>query len=831
MKIIELEVYNYKRLSLNPDMKHIVFRPKKKLILILGDNGAGKSSFLDLLCPRVIPAKDFNTGGYCRLTFELNGVTYKLVTENNKYQFIIIKDGSEENLNPAGGLRQQDMLLSKILNIDTKIQSLLTGATMFTRLGVAARREIMELLSGSDYRYISHVYTSSQSKLRDASAVIEYAQKQLVSHTSKLKELERQNKNVDVKIGTLNKEIKNLLCNVDTDTEHVKKNEVLHVLDDLSKVHHRLNLTHRQLMTTCSSYITLGNYHNVPKIKKVLEERITIIKTKKSILSKQHHELDNEITKGLDDSISYKDLKKRFNDTKKKLKSYKSKLPHNNRFKYDNPKKSFNTIKYVESLLCSMDDMDDVDYKQYLNGYIKDGELDAMHKRYSEITSEIKRYNELLEHHNHLEQSKLTCPRCKYTWSDTYDKKRHNEVKDKLKKLYAESRTLKTVMDAKIDFWERSKSAINAMERYHNLNHDVTSCILPLKNDIDKRLTTTPKGIRKLVIEHLSALNIMINIRNTEEELEKIRNQIDTYNGLSDNVLHEKEKKLKDIEDKIKRYGQIQVGIQKRLDKVEFIMKLIEKMESLFNRSHEIISKWDKTINNYTKGVKNEVIRTAVNNKSLEVNKLNLISNNIIRHKDKIKELKSTLDERIRYRNTCKKLVDITNPKGKLVARSILTFLNAFIDEMNDILERVWNYPLAIEPLSGDLESLTYRFRFKSGKSIRDDIAQASNATSDIINIAFKMVAMKCLNLDTFPLYLDELGEGYDDLHKMTLCKVVNDHLTKQNYSNIFVVAQVKEIYDYFSENTTDKIVLSNNNMPSNIKSSDALSCVLTGNK
>ena len=157
--------------------------------------------------------------------------------------------------------------------------------------------------------------------------------------------------------------------------------------------------------------------------------------------------------------------------------------------------------------------------------------------------------------------------------------------------------------------------------------------------------------------------------------------------------------------------------------------------------------------------------------------------------------------------------MSVTNPKGKLVAQSMLTFLNAFIEDMNIILDKVWTYPLEIHPFEGDLESLTYRFRFTAGTSDREDIAQASKATGDIINIAFKMVAMNALEMDEYPIYLDELGEGYDDSHKINLCQVVNDYIASQSYSSIFLVAQDRSMYEYFGDVISDKIVLSNNNI------------------
>jgi hypothetical protein len=118
---------------------------------------------------------------------------------------------------------------------------------------------------------------------------------------------------------------------------------------------------------------------------------------------------------------------------------------------------------------------------------------------------------------------------------------------------------------------------------------------------------------------------------------------------------------------------------------------------------------------------------------------------------------------------------------------------------MNSFIKKVWLYPLVIQSCKPELDNeveLDYKFKLVVNDSDPvSDIKMGSAAMKEIINLAFKLVAMKYLNITNSPLFLDEFGRTMDSAHRISAFKAVTDVLLNSDYSQIFMVSHYSESY------------------------------------
>ena len=77
MKITNLILKNYNRLFLN-NIKTLELTPTRKINLIIGTNGSGKSSLIKEMSPLPFDKNDFNSG-YKEIHIECNNKKYVLI--------------------------------------------------------------------------------------------------------------------------------------------------------------------------------------------------------------------------------------------------------------------------------------------------------------------------------------------------------------------------------------------------------------------------------------------------------------------------------------------------------------------------------------------------------------------------------------------------------------------------------------------------------------------------------------------------------------------------------------------------------------------------------
>ena len=93
--------------------------------------------------------------------------------------------------------------------------------------------------------------------------------------------------------------------------------------------------------------------------------------------------------------------------------------------------------------------------------------------------------------------------------------------------------------------------------------------------------------------------------------------------------------------------------------------------------------------------------------------------------------------------------------------------------------------------------------------NIIDDISRVSSGMAEVINLAHRLVAMHLLDIENYPLYLDEYGSKFDPAHKDKAFNIAKE--LSMNYTQLFMITHTQEIYNLYPN--SELVILSTDNM------------------
>ena len=94
----------------------------------------------------------------------------------------------------------------------------------------------------------------------------------------------------------------------------------------------------------------------------------------------------------------------------------------------------------------------------------------------------------------------------------------------------------------------------------------------------------------------------------------------------------------------------------------------------------------------------------------------------------------------------------------------------------------------------------------------------------EIVDLSFRLIAMKYLGLNNYPIYIDELGASFDEKHREAAFYLIKEMSGSDDFSQVFLISHYNDCYGCLTN--IDTIILS----PENITVTDSLknsSCCL----
>lgn len=788
MKIILLILHRCKRLSLN-DINHIEIKPGSPIIMFLGRNGCGKSSVLNEWSPLPADIKyEYYEDGYKEVHIEHNNSEYKLTSGKiSKSKHSFIKDGKE--LNDGGTKKVQLYLVSQHLNYNPEIHRLLSGETNFTTMSVGDRKKWISSISKDTSEYALKVYVKLKQKHRDIIGAIKLinekileckestlSEDEILKYKEELKELNGfQETLFKARTNVHVESLDDRLDNIDVLTNNAES--MYDRFIKLSKPKHNketLTLLHEQTETKIKEY--------EDKLKSISELELKAGNKDIDNLTKDIEMLSKDIN----DIAIFEIALDNLDNT---LSLYKSKI------------ESVNDVLVHADVYTEYKDID-------LNK--QETKTIALKNKLDSISFSLK--ENILKNDQYVKISandKISCVKCGHQWIYGYDKLDHNKTKDNIK-MYTE---LKDKFNKEYvkqsEIFEKAKLAntvITTVKSFFTMDKNIMLCYNLFKDNLETM------GISNAFMSVTKILSSWDVLPSKIEQLKKYKSNLDVANKLNTIEINKELSNKKEYEDTLSKLY---------LNRREYI-KDIEYLE-MYNSSHSklliIHNELKKSILNY-KGLVDKVVESKSNemidNLVLEVKKS--ISKSEITLRDAVykqKELTGHIDnvKSLRQREIAlKHAMDALSPSDGLIAESIYGFIKNLMSKVNGIIGDVWSYDLEVLPCSLDENfSLNYRFPARiDDNNIVKDIQKTSSSMKEIIDLSFRIMVMRYLNMDSYPLFLDEFGRTMDTHHRNKVFSII-DILRESSFEQIVMVSHFESIYTRF--NDCDVTVLDDNNI------------------
>ena len=769
--IKELILTNYDRFFLN-NIESIEFRPKQKLQLLLGTNGSGKSSLLSELNPLPINKNDF-TNGSKEITIEKDNNIFKLKSTSNKNSFML----NNTELNDGGTKTVQLNLVKEYFNLTPKYNNIILGTEKLTAMSTNERKNILREMSTVDYSYGIYLYNTLKQELRDTVGYLKLMQIEMNNDISNIvndedililkNDITKCKSMIDSLSMSYSKseEYKDIpIIDLNIDMDILDKNKLQADLDYNNKfiinIEEEITNLNKEIDSLDDYSTTIKDSETLNTKLKSLEEYFKIINNKYNMEKYSPIDSKNRLDKLLNSNLNNINIELSYLDniifTPTEHKELKSKLEVLN-----------NNLKIVS------------------HGY----------------DNNSKELEILLS--NKTDNNKITCSSCGTMNYFGYSKEKEDILQEKVNNFKIKYDELNSQYLELYEIYQKQKQKITYLQEIKEIISDLS--VIPLYTDLVKKyvndITSITSTMLNIIFKNIEdfLLDIKDYESNNNELIEvklKISSGIEILNIYKRKYIEDKDKlinKLNVLLDKKREVNSNIVIIKNNIEKCNIVNKHIETLNTIianykFNKKQIVINNKNTILTNTIRELKSLLI--TLEDKYSNIEKI----------KSRIEINKKHIDSHEDIRVALQYAINALSPTEGIIAKSINSFINVFLNEMNTIINSVWSYELTLLPCQiNESNDLDYLFAVKVADNKKDikDVAYLSTSMKDIVDLSFKIVFMKYMKLTHMPLMLDEFGVFMDDTHRNKVYDVI-ENLLSNNFSQIYFTANFKSIYGRF---------------------------------
>jgi DNA repair exonuclease SbcCD ATPase subunit len=785
MLIKQVTFRNYKRFPLL-QASEVVFTFDKKLNLIIGTNGCGKSSLVKELSPLPSQKEDFYPNGYKEIHIEHNNKDYILISDftNNETSYSFIVDNEE--LNNSHNVTTQKILVQKHFSLTQDIYDILIGVQTFTSMTVVQRKKLFNQISGTNITDLISLYddTAAQEKtqqsiLKNTSSLI-LSEKQKVLNEKDKETLEAQYQKNTFYIEKL-LSIHESLKSVTAEDFSIEETQELYI----NKLNQYLSYLKQNYIIATNQYDIDETYaYNVYKSN--ISQISELIDASKNKLLQYNTKIEaiEKVSQSSQEELYAKQTK-----LQKQLDSYKQSIPtlHDSRVVYELKTYLTNTLQGFIDIFNSIKPP----YYTKHNYDATRALIESIDKRIKDIDFEINqlqgRKKHLLEH---IHDPLTTCPKCNYQWNINYDETKVQKIDETINTL---NKQVSKLTEELKNYEKDEKQLIenyNLIKSYLQLKKPLEPYFSSYILEIQDKLKTNPIDAVYVIERINQELVLLESYYKVEEELNEVNRNIKLLESSTENNLSELKalynQELELYNSYIQKRQEEQENYKQLQDSRAIWLKLKNYREDMLqNLSHlkENISSY--FFREIRKHIESELMRLNLANIEIK-NKLN-VNDSVIAV---IEQYEKNIEELMSKLQVYDAILDVIDPKSGLIGKFIATFINNFINAINESIEQIWSYSFKVVPYDIEAdEKFDYRFKVMvQDKVISSDITKTSSGMREIIDLAFKMGLMKYLNLHDYPLYLDEFGIRLDEQHRSKIYNIVFNFISSDDYSQIFMI-------------------------------------------
>lgn len=762
--------------------------PTLKTQIVLGTNGSGKSSLLKIGF-NVLPAEksDYENGGYKLVHCLNNGKTYELRTDitgkSPTHSFIC--DGEELNEGHTGAVQKE--LVREHFGMTQELHQVLTGQVQFTKMSTLERRHWITLLSSADFDYVIKLHARVKRAVRDTGAIIKHQSGRLVQESAKkideatFNTLRRQSQEITEKLIRLH--------------QHSKRDGIADNFDYYNRQYHELlsdvdGLLARAKYLRVSIPKAVKNTQDdaVIQLKDNLRSRAQMLEAALHEVSERHQEIDKQLHDISElEEIDPAELHARLEE----IKAEQARL--NQQFKTDcDPSRlpshqyCFAVIQETIETLHGVNSIDTV-YLDRAMVQSKQRELSELQEKMMAGSSKIGELEYRLEHiHN---SSTIECPACHHQFKEGISGDEEGSIKELLEKGTRFRQSMEQRIRAVRDWLQEAHQAgdvIHTLQRLRDHNPDLVELWKLLHNagGFGRGRELVP-----LCVDFISDVKTKLTLNELDhqvaplvERLNAIK-QLDQSSSLRD-VAHSLSERVVDLKMHLLDTRETLKEVEQFYDRMVEAREIGETVQQSLDRLNELMDQMVKyiAVEEISAQVKRHQVQLGMLEQSLAEAEVQM---------GIVNDLNRSLEQAKAEEKALILLEKILSPKDGIIAEQIMVFINTFIASINDVISKVWGYNLALDTCNIEDGELNYKFPMyvHTADNLIPDIEFGSDSQVDIVNQAFRLVVYKFLNLQGYPLYLDELGRTFDEVHRLNLTLALKDLMEDETYSQVFFIS------------------------------------------
>lgn len=830
--ILELTLNKYKRLRLQ-DVKHFHIKFTELYQLIIGTNGSGKSSIMRELTPMPANHKDYDKNGGKTIIILYNGMLYRLVsdfTHGNNHEFHVA-DGSAFNVddydlstiefinkNEGRTAKAQKLLVEQHFKVNQEILDVLLGDTKFTAMPALKRRDWILRLAGGDLEYALQVHRKLNNRVNEQIAIVKHTNKRINEEQMKMiseAEYIQLESLVNEYTETLNK-----LHNV----------PLIHDLQHSSEYFNRAKSKIAIAMQYANSFKQINamrpiwfnieiqpmsQFNTAYDILRAEIESIRFeIRTGKESLNRLYEDsaninktlmqLKNAYSGNIDELIIDKDHK---------LAEYHQDLsvhPFNIGMIEVNVEETAAAWSAIyEQMIGIFNNIEDNSDRKYSRSQrdVIQAQMDVIRRDLQQNTRAHEKVLHQLDHIRNAEHT--TCPQCAHKWvigiPTNVTPERLEAEAQRIKAMINHDDSRLTEMTAYIEACGIYNSALAQFSSIVKSNPK--HAMLWERLDLGEVFFNPPLHTLKVIESYNVDIQISVQFAKRLQEIQSMQTVIDQALAIQGSKAEVSEGLLEDVNRRIQEIHVTLDDWQVKETELRNWMSSLESMNSNFNQAmtavtdsfQSMIDGWEASAGEMVNDEKASIQLKLANTASALQEAKNII------HVQEI--LKSSLNKEKGILDACATLADTLSPKNGLIAECIRTIINELTNQINNVIAQIWTYPLEVLPCEDDADDsspadLRYRFPLSihHGQNVTEDVAKGSSAQRDVVDFAFALCVYLYLDLEGWPLYLDELAPTMDEMHRTRIMQLVKLLIESHRNSQMFMISHYVSGHGAFTQ-------------------------------
>lgn len=834
-KIVYFEMMGLKRL-VKRGIGKIVYTPQHSTQVIIGSNGSGKSSLLKEMSALPAKSTDYTKTGHKIIHIETQHGLFKLSSHFSPKQvhsFIF----NDEELNPGGTMPVQKELVRKHFNLTEKIHRLLLGKVGFTTMRSEEKKEWFTLLNPTSLNYPLQIYAKIKEAYRDITGALKLQKNRLTLETNKTIDADEEQR---LKYDLHHAKI--FLMDLFNQKPHLTT--TLHETDNLITQHNQ-TLSHLVVEYQLLLKKLKGNpykdnftpYEELESEKITLEvtlrhtrERISQCYDRITKLEEERQTLEGMNGKDLGQiEVERLIVQQKMNELDRLLQTATI------RPQYRDVKEIDAIIHLIENidtpLIALLVDLPINPDRRYNSEYLRHLEvthkersvlIEALNQDTTSLAKQLKEYEEIAKHN-------LTeCPNCNHQWVRDYDSNAHQTLMDKHKRLLSQlesEKQLLLALEPELETVRQYGKVIYEYRRFVNTYPKLS----PLWSYVESSglLYENPSKITTVLHGYKDTLHTL-----AQYHLESIK--YEELNSLHKKLKETQSQNLTDIQCQIEKSNHELHTLNMTLHRTQLSLghlrtysEMLVKFDALTKQIDVVSADRRNQYEEHIRLLHRDMINHLIQETQLRITQIEHQLSRIHSQKEIIAHIEKEIVQLEDKEQYLKLALQSMSPVDGLIAKGSYGFINTFISQMNHFIKKIWLTPLELSPLevSEDNEiELDYTFSAKIHDGVVPDINECSRGESEIINIAFVIVAMHYLGMSEYPLYLDEFASNMDPKHKDSAFHAMIHLMGNSRFSQLFIVSHFEKFYSSMKNNDTIVFCSENVYIPDTLKYNSVIS-------